>query len=92
MTANRTVPSVDAYDRWAVSYPPWPHNPLMRAEQKAMLEQWPEVAGRRALDLACGSGRCAKLLAKVAQARCSQWISPRQCCGRSRPGTGFAPT
>lgn len=64
VTANRTVPSVDAYDRWAVSYPPRPHNPLMRAEQKAMLEQWPDVAGRRALDLACGSGRYARLLAE----------------------------
>lgn len=51
------------YERWADGYPPSPHNPLMRAEQRAMLELWPETAGRRALDLACGSGRYARLLA-----------------------------
>jgi ubiquinone/menaquinone biosynthesis C-methylase UbiE len=34
----------------------------MSAEQAAMLAQWPAVFGRRALDLACGSGRYAKLL------------------------------
>ena len=61
---NRPLPTRDAYDRWAESYPPQPHNPLMRAEQKAMLEHWPEVAGRRALDLACGTGRYAGLLAQ----------------------------
>jgi ubiquinone/menaquinone biosynthesis C-methylase UbiE len=52
----------EAYDRLAPSYPPRPHNPLMRAEQKAMLGHWPQAAGRRALDLACGTGRYAALL------------------------------
>lgn len=51
-----------AYERWAPTYEAVPHNPLMRAEQHAMLAQWPQVAGRRALDLACGSGRYAQLL------------------------------
>ncbi|MCV2363462.1 class I SAM-dependent methyltransferase [Paucibacter sp. DJ1R-11] len=46
-----------AYDLWAESYPPLPHNPLMRAEQSAVLSLLPEVNGRRVLDLACGSGR-----------------------------------
>jgi malonyl-CoA O-methyltransferase len=59
---NHTLPTRDAYDRLAASYPPRPHNPLMRAEQKAMLEHWPPVVGRRALDLACGTGRYAGLL------------------------------
>jgi ubiquinone/menaquinone biosynthesis C-methylase UbiE len=53
----------EAYERWAPSYPPTPHNPLMRAEQRAMCEWWPDVRGRRALDLGCGSGRYANLLA-----------------------------
>jgi ubiquinone/menaquinone biosynthesis C-methylase UbiE len=61
---NRILPTRDAYDRWAADYPPQPHNPLMRVEQKAMLEHWPAVAGRRALDLACGTGRYAGLLAQ----------------------------
>jgi len=52
-----------AYERWAPLYPPVPHNPLMRAEQQAMREFWPNVAGLRALDLACGSGRYSRLLA-----------------------------
>ncbi|HEX2494865.1 MAG TPA: methyltransferase domain-containing protein [Steroidobacter sp.] len=61
---HRILPTRDAYDQWAAGYPPQPHNPLMRAEQKAMLEHWPAVAGRRALDLACGTGRYARLLAQ----------------------------
>ena len=64
VTASRILPTRDAYERWAASYPPAPHNPLMRAEQKAMLDRWPDVAGRRALDLACGTGRYARLLAQ----------------------------
>lgn len=51
-----------AYERWAPVYPPIAHNPLMRVEQAAMLEAWPEVAGRRVLDLACGSGRYSRAL------------------------------
>jgi len=54
--------TVEAYDRWARSYPPVPHNPLMRAEEALMRHFWPRVRGRRALDLACGTGRYAQLL------------------------------
>ena len=50
------------YDRWAPLYPPLPHNPVMRAEQAAMLQSLPDVCGARALDLACGSGRYAMIL------------------------------
>jgi malonyl-CoA O-methyltransferase len=56
--------TLEAYERWARSYAPAPHNPLMRAEQQAMLAHWPSVAGKRTLDLACGSGRYARLLAQ----------------------------
>lgn len=68
MTANPLVSTLEAYDRWAASYPPEAHNPLMRAEQTAMLAQWPDVAGRLALDLACGTGRYAGLLKKTGAA------------------------
>jgi malonyl-CoA O-methyltransferase len=51
-----------AYQRWAPLYPPVAHNPLMRAEQQAMLLHWPAVAGLRVLDLACGTGRYSRLL------------------------------
>jgi malonyl-CoA O-methyltransferase len=62
MTSAVTTATLDAYERWAPSYPPVPHNPLMRAEQEGMLRHWPDVRGKRALDLACGSGRYSKLL------------------------------
>ena len=52
----------EAYERWAPTYAPVPHNPLMSAEQQDMLAQWPELEGRHALDLACGTGRYAKLM------------------------------
>jgi ubiquinone/menaquinone biosynthesis C-methylase UbiE len=61
MTAAQIL---EAYERWAPLYPPVAHNPLMRAEQRAMTELWPDVAGRRALDLACGTGRYSRLLAQ----------------------------
>lgn len=57
MSAAHADATLSAYERWAPVYPPVAHNPLMRAEQNAMLDAWPEVAGRRVLDLACGSGR-----------------------------------
>ena len=64
VTAKHSLSTREAYDRWAASYPPEAHNPLMRVEQEAMLAQWPDVAGRLALDLACGTGRYAALLAQ----------------------------
>jgi len=54
--------NVAAYDCWSQTYPPVPHNALMRAEQQAMLDLWPPMVGARALDLACGTGRYARLL------------------------------
>ncbi|HEY6921977.1 MAG TPA: class I SAM-dependent methyltransferase [Steroidobacteraceae bacterium] len=51
-----------AYERWAPLYPPTAHNPLMRIEQHSMLEVWPNMEGRRVLDLASGSGRYSRLL------------------------------
>jgi malonyl-CoA O-methyltransferase len=49
----------EVYERWAPLYPARPHNPLMQAEQAAMLERLPPTHGRCVLDLACGSGRYA---------------------------------
>jgi malonyl-CoA O-methyltransferase len=64
MMASVATSTLEAYERWAPLYPPVPHNPLMRAEQRIMLEHWPEVAARRALDLASGTGRYSQLLAE----------------------------
>lgn len=60
--------TLELYDRWAESYPPVAHNPLMRAEQQMMRRLWPPMRGGRVLDLACGSGRYARLLAQAGAA------------------------
>ncbi len=52
----------EAYSRWAASYPPLAHNPLMRLEETAVFGLIPEIHGRPALDLACGTGRYSRLL------------------------------
>jgi ubiquinone/menaquinone biosynthesis C-methylase UbiE len=69
VTANLTAETLAAYERWAPLYPPTAHNPLMRAEQQAMVEHWPPVAGKSALDLACGTGRYSRLLAEAKAAQ-----------------------
>jgi malonyl-CoA O-methyltransferase len=48
----------EAYARWAASYPPQAHNPLMRAEERAMLSLLPgDLHGHAVLDAGCGTGR-----------------------------------
>jgi ubiquinone/menaquinone biosynthesis C-methylase UbiE len=84
------LPNLEAYDHWAPKYPPQPHNPLMRAEQRAMLEQWPGVSGTRALDLACGTGRYGQVLSATGAAEITSLdfspemlrrsVSPRRVC------------
>lgn len=69
MTPTLTAETLAAYERWAPLYPPTAHNPLMRAEQQAMAEHWPPVAGKHALDLACGTGRYTRLLAEAKAAQ-----------------------
>ena len=64
MSAGVIAETRAAYERWAPLYPPEPHNPLMRAEQQIMLELCPAAAGRRVLDLGCGTGRYAQIIAK----------------------------
>jgi malonyl-CoA O-methyltransferase len=47
-----------AYALWAASYPPHAHNPVMRAEERAMLALLPtDLHGQSVLDAGCGSGR-----------------------------------
>jgi len=48
----------DAYALWAASYPPHAHNPVMHAEERAMLALMPaDLRGQAVLDAGCGSGR-----------------------------------
>ncbi|HET6632248.1 MAG TPA: class I SAM-dependent methyltransferase [Rhodanobacteraceae bacterium] len=47
-----------AYALWAANYPAHAHNPLMHAEERAMLSLLPtRLSGQRVLDAGCGSGR-----------------------------------
>jgi ubiquinone/menaquinone biosynthesis C-methylase UbiE len=53
----------EGYARWAATYDQTP-NPLLALEQRCLLPLLPTVAGKRVLDLACGTGRwLEKLLA-----------------------------
>src|SRR5215216_5712504 len=58
MTDTPTLAPAAAYALWAASYPPHAHNPLMQAEERAMLALLPgDLRGRAVLDAGCGSGR-----------------------------------
>jgi malonyl-CoA O-methyltransferase len=47
-----------AYALWAASYPARAHNPVMQAEERAMLGLMPDTLhGQAVLDVGCGSGR-----------------------------------
>lgn len=48
----------EAYALWAASYPSHTHNPVMQAEERAMLSLMPaDLRGQSVLDAGCGSGR-----------------------------------
>ena len=52
----RRVSVAEGYARWAASYDQNP-NPLVALEERCLLPLLPNVAGKRVLDLACGTGR-----------------------------------
>ena len=60
-TLTQNLPTLDpeaAYALWAANYPAYAHNPLMQAEERAMLSLLPlNLEGCRVLDAGCGSGR-----------------------------------
>lgn len=56
-----TIPTLEpraAYALWAASYPAYAHNPVMQAEERAMLALLPaDLSGMTVVDAGCGSGR-----------------------------------
>jgi malonyl-CoA O-methyltransferase len=58
MTRPPILDPLAAYALWAPEYPAHAHNPVMQAEQRAMLELMPaDLANQAVLDAGCGSGR-----------------------------------
>ena len=69
MTDTPTLAPAAAYALWAASYPPHAHNPLMLAEERAMLALLPgDLRGRALLDAGCGSGRYLRDRQRIAAA------------------------
>jgi ubiquinone/menaquinone biosynthesis C-methylase UbiE len=57
----------EGYGRWAQTYDQGP-NPLLALEERYLTRILPDLAGKQALDLACGTGRwLTRLLARGAQ-------------------------
>ena len=70
----RSVSLVEAYDRWAATYDA--PNPLHALEERILGLLLPGVAGKRALDVACGTGRwLEKLLNWGARSGCGVDLS-----------------
>src|ERR1700681_3604711 len=63
--SGRRLPAREAYALWADSYPPWPHNALMHAEQQVMAPIIASTSAVRALDVGTGSGRYLPLLSAM---------------------------
>lgn len=58
MSRPPVLTPLEAYALWAPSYPAHAHNPVMQAEERAMLGLMPaSLQGQRVLDAGCGSGR-----------------------------------
>lgn len=58
MSRPPVLSATEAYTLWAPNYPAHAHNPVMMAEERAMLSLMPaDLHGRNVLDVGCGSGR-----------------------------------
>lgn len=58
MSGTPVLSPMQAYALWAPNYPAYAHNPVMQAEERAMLTLMPaDLHGLNVLDVGCGSGR-----------------------------------
>ena len=61
MSATPILEPAQAYALWAADYPAYAHNPVMQAEERAMLWLLPaDLRGAVVVDAGCGSGRYAR--------------------------------
>ena len=75
-SAVRKIPPQSAYQLWAQSYPPCPHNALMEIEHQQVLALLPEVRGLTVLDAGCGSGRYLQVLSERGARTIGMDLSP----------------
>lgn len=59
------VPARAAYDEWAATYPAEAHNPLMHAEEEAVIARLQGCRMTRVLDAGAGTGRYSTILRSV---------------------------
>ena len=59
---TRVLAADEAYEMWADTYPPYPHNPVMEIEEAIVAPLIVACAPRRALDAGTGTGRNLRLL------------------------------
>ena len=59
------LPSHEAYAIWAETYPPVPHNPLMRLEQSILAPMIADCSPHVALDVGTGTGRYLPVLCEA---------------------------
>lgn len=59
------MPARAAYDEWAAAYPSEAHNPLMHAEEEAVIARLQGCAMTRVLDAGAGTGRYTTILRAI---------------------------
>lgn len=64
-SVSRVLPAREAYDEWAPAYPPNAHNPLMRAEEHAVVQRLRGGSLKRVLDAGAGTGRYTRILRAI---------------------------
>lgn len=86
MSAVPVLEPAAAYALWAQAYPPHAHNPVMLAEERAMLDLMPaSLQGQHVLDAGCGSGRYMLHALRRAQGMSPVSICRRRCCNVPAP-------
>jgi malonyl-CoA O-methyltransferase len=61
-SVSREMPAREAYDAWAPEYPAEAHNPLMHAEEEAVIARLQGTPMATVLDAGAGTGRYTRIL------------------------------
>lgn len=84
------LPSRQAYQKWAGSYPPHAHNDFMVLEEKTLSDMMPnDLNGLSILDLACGTGRWGRIAAERGAKQIISADDSGAMLGAGRPPLAF---